>query len=215
MNAHDGRRGLRSTQTIIIPRRRDRKTEQPRIFVHRPTDRRAENQELRIAPGCVARLEKVLAVVRTDGPVIVLSGAVHASKRFFVQKAYKPVSGRDLLQNLHHQHLMIQREVGGLECGREFVLPGSRLVVAGLDRNPQQHQLVFHLGHERQHPAGNRAEIVVVQLLPLGRSGTEQRPTHDHQIGPEHGQPPIDEEVFLLHAQRAFYAFGSRVPENL
>ena len=46
---------------------------------------------------------------------------------------------------------------------------GGDLVVTGLDRDAELEQLVFGVGHAGQHAVGDRPEVLVLQLLPLGR----------------------------------------------
>ena len=47
-----------------------------------------QNQkELNVLMWCLARLQKINAVISGQGPVIVLTGTIHACKRFLVKQA--------------------------------------------------------------------------------------------------------------------------------
>jgi hypothetical protein len=48
------------------------------------------------------------------------------------------VARRHALERLHHQHLVVGGDVGGLEDRRELELARRHLVVAGLDRHAQR-----------------------------------------------------------------------------
>ena len=51
---------------------------------------------------------------------------------------------------------------------------------------------------KREHPVGHGAEVVVVELLTLGRLGPEQRAAGVDQVGPGQEEVPVDQEVLLL-----------------
>ncbi len=136
--------------------------------------RRAEDEELRVVVRVVARIEQV-AHRAAQRPVDVLAGAVDAGERLFVQQAGHAVFRRHALQVMHDELLMIGRQVGVFIDRRDFELAGRDFVVPRLDRHAQLEQLVLGLEHEGQHPLGNRAEIVILELLPLRRLRAEQR----------------------------------------
>ena len=64
---------------------------------------------------------------------------------------------------------MIAGDVGSLEERRDFVLAGGDLVVAGLDRDAEPVQFLLDVGHVGQHARRDGAEVVVLELLALGR----------------------------------------------
>ena len=78
--------------------------------------------------------------------------------------------------------------------------PGRDLVVAGLGRDAELEQLALGVHHEAEHPLGDRAEVVVVELLALRRLGAEQRAAGVDQVGPGQEEVPVDQEVLLLGA---------------
>ena len=104
-----------------------------------------------------------------------LPGAVDAGKRLLVQQARQPVFRRRLPHDLHRHHLMIGGDVGALEDRRDLVLARRDLVVARLDRHADLVELGFGFGHAREHALGDRAEVLIFQLLTLRRPRAEQR----------------------------------------
>ena len=119
---------------------------------------------------------------------------------FSCSSAWRPYAGRHPLERLHQQHLVIAGDVAGLEQRRDLVLARRHLVVAGLDRHAEPVQLLLGFGHEGEHPGRDGAEVVILQLLTLGRLGAEQGALADEQVGPLVVQLPVDQEVLLLRA---------------
>ena len=68
----------------------------------------------------------------------------------------------------------------GLVDRRHLELAGRDLVVAGLGRDAEAPQLAVEIHHEGEDPLADRAEVLVLQLLALGRRGAEQRPPGQH-----------------------------------
>ncbi len=93
------------------------------------------------------------------------------------------------------------RDVGDLEERGDLVLARRHLVVPGLDRHAERAELALDLGHERQDARRDRAEVVVLELLALGRLGAEERALAGHQVGALEVELPVDEEVLLLAAR--------------
>ena len=92
-----------------------------------------------------------------------------------MQQAGHAVLLRHALQRDHDQLLMVGGQVGVLEDRGDFVLRRGDFVVPGLDRHAQLVQLALGLEHAGQHALGDGAEVLVFQLLALGRLGAEQR----------------------------------------
>jgi hypothetical protein len=161
---------------------------------------RAEEQELEVLVRRLARLEQVDARVGAHRPVVVLARAVDARERLLVQQADEPVAARDVLQDLHHELLVVGADVRVLEDRGDLVLRGGDLVVAGLDRHAELGQLALRVEHARQHALGDRAEVVVVELVALRRLGAEQRPARRHEVGALEVVLLVDQEVLLLRA---------------
>ena len=89
---------------------------------------------------------------------------------------------------------------GGLVHRRHLELRRRDLVVAGLGGDAEAPQLAVEIHHEREDPLADRAEVLVLQLLALGRRGAEQRASGEQQVGALLREPPVDEEVLLLRA---------------
>ncbi len=81
---------------------------------------------------------------------------------------------------------------------RHLELPRRDLVVAGLGRDAEPPELAVEIHHEGEDPLADRAEVLVLELLALGRCRAEQGPAGEEQVGTVLGEPPIDEEIFLL-----------------
>ena len=129
-----------------------------------------------------------------------LAGAVDAGERLLVQQADEPVLAGDVLHHLHRQLLVVGADVRVLVDRRELVLARGDLVVAGLDRHAELPQLGLAIHHAGEHALGDRAEVVVVELVALRRLGAEQRATGGHQVGPLEEVLLVDQEVLLLGA---------------
>ena len=70
--------------------------------------------------------------------------------------------------------------------------------MAGGDRNAQLMGFTLKVLHEGHHAGRNAAEVVVVELLSLGRGGTEQSAAALAQVRTGIVQGLVDEEVLLL-----------------
>ncbi len=177
--------------------------------------RGAEEQEVEVVGGGVARLEQVVAGVGPHRPVVVLARAVHARERLLVQQADEAVLAGHALHHLHRQLLVIGADVRVLEDRRDLVLGRRHLVVTRLDRHAQLGQLELGVHHEREHALGDRPEVVVVQLVALGRLGAEQRAPGADQIGALEVVLLVDQEVLLLRPDRGEHARGLLVAEQV
>ena len=117
-------------------------------------------------------VEEVLSAVG-DGPVVVLARAVNSGVRLFVQQALEAVLLGDVAEGVHHEHVVVAREVELLELRRELELGRGDLVVARLRRYAELPELALDVVHEGEHAIGYRAEVVVFELLTLGGRRTE------------------------------------------
>ena len=99
-----------------------------------------------------------------------------------MQQAYQPKVARLVAQRAHDDLLVVRGPVGVFEYRRDFVLPRSYLVVPRLGRHAQQVQLLLNRMHAADHAVFDIAEVVVVQLLPLGRLGADQGPSAVDQV---------------------------------
>ena len=136
--------------------------------------------------------------VVAHAPVEVLAGAVDAGERLLVQQAREAEVRRQPPHRLHRHHLVIGGDVGVLEDRRDFVLARRDFVVPRLDRDADLVELALDFHHEGEDALGNRAEVLILELLALRRLGAEERPAGVDEVGPLKVELPIDQEVFLL-----------------
>jgi hypothetical protein len=78
--------------------------------------------------------------------------------------------------------------------------------VARLDRDAEGGELELGLEHAREHALGDRAEVVVVELLALGGRRAEQGAPGGEQVGARRDEALVDEEVLLLDADGCRHA---------
>jgi hypothetical protein len=132
-----------------------------------------------------------------------------------VQQRREAVPLRHPLQRFHHQHLVVAGDVALLEERGDLVLARRHLIVPGLDRHAQAVELELRLGHELEHPGGDGSEVVVFQLLALGRARPEEGALTGHQVRPLEIQLPVHEEILLLRTHRREHARDAGVgPEE-
>ena len=145
-----------------------------------------------------AGVEQVALRRVADRPVDVLARAVDPGERLLVEETHEPVFLGGGLHHRHHQLLVISRDVRRFEVRGDLELSRCHLVVVGLGGDPEAVQLVLELLHEHLDASGDRAEVVVVELLTLRRRCTEQRASREQQVGAAVGEIGIDQEVLLL-----------------
>ena len=164
-----------------------------------------EGQETQVLLGRLRGPQQVHARVRGQAPVVVLAAAVHARVRFLMQQHSEVVVPGDLLHEVHQEHVVVHREVGLLEHGGTFELVGGHLVVAGLDGDAQLEGLGLEVAHEGMHAVRDGTEVMVLQLLTLGRSMAEERPPGHHDVRPGVVKGLVNEEVLLFPTQRGHH----------
>ena len=96
---------------------------------------------------------------------------------------------------------MVVGEVGLLVDRSQLELIGRHLVMTGFDRNAQFQAFVFEVFHECHHAGRDRTEIVVLQLLVLGRLVAHERTAREHQVGTHSPQAFVHKEILLFPAQ--------------
>ena len=199
-DGHHGGRRFVGAQTVVVAGGGHGQPQQILIVVHGLYHRAQEQQELRVLVGCLAGSQQVHAGIGGHGPVVVLTGAVDAVEGLFVQQAHQPVPGGHLLHDLHGQLVVVGGDICSGIDGRQLVLGGSHLVVLRLGQNAQLPQLLVQILHERADALPDDAEILIVQLLPLGRGRAEQGAAAEDQILPLVEHLPIHQEILLLRA---------------
>ena len=196
----DRRWRLIGTEPMIVGRRGDRDTQQPAELVDRPDHRPAENKELGVLVRGVTRYEKAAELRIAQGEVDVLARSVDAREWLLVEKALQSVLLGDRLERGHQQLLMIGGDVRPFKHRGNLELAGRDLVVPGLGGNAELEQFPLGVHHEAEHPLRNSSEVMIVELLALGRLGAEQSAPRVDEIGPGQKEVPVDEEVLLLRA---------------
>ena len=142
-----------------------------------------------------------------NGPVVMLAGTVDACEGLFMKQAYQAVLAGLLAQNFHHQHVVVDRQVHVLKQRSQFKLRGRHFVVAGLGRDSQSPEFLFHVAHEIKDTGLDGAEIMVFQLLVLGGRGAEKGATRLDQVRAVQVEVLVNEEVFLFRPQRNGHVF--------
>ena len=129
-----------------------------------------------------------------------LAAAVDPGEGLLVQQADQAVARGHLAHELHGQLVMVGGDIGAGEDRGQLVLRGGDLVVLGLGQDAQLPQLLVQIVHELGHARLQRAEVVILQLLALGRARAEQRPAGEDQVGPLVKVGLVHQEVLLLRA---------------
>ena len=184
------------------------------MLVHGPQHGGQEDKELGVVQRGLAGIEQVVALGIADGPVVVLAAAVDAGKGLFVEQADEVMPRRDLVQQVHDEHVVVGGDVGVLVDGRDLELTGGHLVMPGLGRDAEAEQGVFHILHEGHDARRDGAEVVVFHLLALGGRGAHQRASRQQQVGAQGGKTAVDKEVFLFRSHTGAHEGGRIVAEQ-
>ena len=213
-DGYNGRRRLIGSQTVVIARIGSRFPQQAGMFIHGLDYAGKHQQKLHIFMRRHTRIQQIDPVVGGKRPVVMLSGAVHAVKRLFVQETFESMLARDPLQRLHHQLVAVDSQIRFFIDTGQLMLSRSHFVVLGLGRNPHPPQLPVDILHKGNDLLPDRSVIMVVHLLPLGRHGPEESPSRVDQIFPLHEFFGIHQEVFLLRSDIWRHLAGGRVAEQ-
>ncbi len=201
----DRRRRLVGAQTVGVGGAHDRRLQHSVVAVYGSYDIYQKRYELQILRRRAAGADEVDARVGADRPVAVLARAVDALEGFLVQQHAEIVAARDLIHDCHQQLVVVVGQIDLLVDRSQLELVGRHFVVARLQRDAEHQAFVFEIAHERHHALGNGAEIVILQLLVLGRLVSHERTAGKHQIGAHSPQALVDEKVLLLPAQIGVY----------
>ena len=135
-----------------------------------------------------------------------LTAAVYAIKRFFMQQANKTMTQSNTFHELHHQLVMVRCYVGSGEDRCQLVLCRSNFVMLGFSKYAQLPQLIVQILHEGKNSLFDNAEVVVVQLLATRRFRTEKGTTGVNQVFTFFPHFFIYEEIFLFRTNSAVNA---------
>ena len=213
-HGYDGRRRLAGAKTVIVAGAGHGNAKQILVFIHRLDNGSQEQKELGIFRRRFAGIEQIHTCIGGDGPVVMLTAAVHTGKRLFMKQADQIVLARRALHNLHSQLVVIGGDIGGGEDGGQLVLSGSRLVMLRLGQDAKLPKLLIDILHKGGNPGLDNAEIVIVQLLSLGGLGAEQGAAGVDQILTAVKHLPRNEEILLLRTDGGLYRRHVRVSEQ-
>ncbi|OPZ77387.1 MAG: hypothetical protein BWY77_01708 [bacterium ADurb.Bin431] len=124
----------------------------------------------------------------------------------------------DPFEDLHNEMIAVRPDIRFRVDGYDLELVGCHLVVAGLGRDPDLVEFGLGILHEGENPLLDRAKVVVLELLPLGRPGAEKGAAGDAQIRTKIVKGLVDEKILLLRADGGDYpsgALGSKEGEHL
>ena len=200
VDRQDRRGRLVGAEAMIVSGSRDDGAQERPVEMDASDDRAAEEQEVEVVVRGVSWVEEVPLGRVADRPVHVLARAIDAGEGLFVEQADEAMLERRALHDRHHELLVIGGHVGGFEVGRDLELPRRDLVVVGLGGDAELEQLVFEGLHEDLDAPGDGPEVVIVELLALGRRRAEERASGEEQVGAAVGEVRVDQEVLLLGA---------------
>ena len=129
-----------------------------------------------------------------------LTAAVYAGKRFFVQQTNHIMLFGKLLHNLHCQLVVICSNICCGEYRSKLMLCRSNLVMLCLCQDSQLPKLLVQLLHECRNSRFDYAEVMVVKFLSLWRTRTEKCTSGINQILALVVHLLIYKEVFLLRS---------------
>ena len=134
------------------------------------------------------------------------AAAVDAAIGLFVEQDGKVMLAGNAFHQVHDQLVVVVGQVDVLEDRCQFELVGRHFVVTGLDGDAQFVAFDLQLLHEGCDTRRDGAEIVVFELLVLGRGVSHQRTARQTEVGAGIVKGQVDEEVFLFPAEVGVYA---------
>lgn len=111
--------------------------------------------------------------------------------------------------DFHDQLVGVAGSVGVGVNGGHFMLRRGYLVVFGFGEDTQAPQSFIQIPHIGRHPGANGAEIMIVQLLALGRGCAEESPSGETQVLPTGEVLFGNEEILLFRAHGGNDTFGA------
>ena len=208
---YDGRRSLVGTESVSIGGRHDGRLQQSVVTPYTHECLHDEDHEAEIVLNRLARSMEEHPCVGGKAPVVMLARTIDAGKRLFVEQYTETMLASHFLHKTHEEHIVVHSEVGVLENWRQLKLVWSHLVVTGLARDAEFQSLNLKVLHKCLHSVGNRAEIVVVHLLVLGRVVTHEGASCEEQVGTSRIETFIHKEIFLFPTQVGSHLLHVRV----
>ena len=111
-----------------------------------------------------------------------LTGTVNTGKGLLMKETYHTVLSCYLLHYLHGQLVIICCHISGGVNGSQLVLCGSNLIMLRLSKDPQLPQLCIKILHKGYYPGFDHSEIMIVQLLSLGRQCSEKGSSRIYKV---------------------------------
>lgn len=180
-----------------------------------PDDCGAEYEELGVVMRIVAGDKQTAEFGVAQREVDVLAGAVDTVERLLVEQTFHAVLLGDGLEGGHQQLLVVGGDVASLEHRGDFELAGGNLVVPCLGGDTEFEQFPLGVHHESEHTFRDRPEVVVVELLALGRLCAEECSAGVEEVGAGEEEVSIDQEVLLLGTAERHDVLGVVVAEQL
>ena len=190
------------------------KSQQVLIIVNSLDNCCEEQQELCIFSRCLAWGEKILTLICGDRPVVVLAGTVHASKRLFVEQTNKSVTESNFLHYLHCKLVVVGSDICSIIDRRKFMLCRSNFIVLCLGKDAELPELSVQISHILCNSRLDRAEIVIVHFLSLGRHSTEESSSCHNEVFSLLPHITVNKEVFLLGTNGGLYTLYACVSEK-
>ena len=127
-----------------------------------------------------------------------LSGAIHSSKGFLMKKTGHSMTSRNLFHRLHSHLIVIHSQICLLINRCQLVLGRCCLIVLCLGCHAQLPQFYIQISHIGADPFPDSSEIMIIQLLSLGRHGSKQGSSCINQILSLEILVPVYHKIFLL-----------------
>ena len=185
-----------------------------RIFVHRRDGVHKKGQEAQVGTRIFPWRKQVHPGIGPHTPVVVLSGAIDACERFFMQQHAQLVPPCHALHQIHQKLVVVYCHVDLLIDRGQFVLTGGHLIVTGTHWYAQLVTFHFQVTHVGIHALGDRTKIVVFQLLVLCCRTAQQGTASHSQVGTGIEKGIIYQKIFLFPAQGG-RGFGHFLVEHL
>ena len=134
-----------------------------------------------------------------------LAASVHSLERFFVQQYAEAVVACYLTHQCHDKHVVVDSQIALLEDRSQLELVGSHFVVTCLYGDTQFQRFDLQFLHEGCHTGRNGTEVMVFQLLVLGRVVSGQGASGHQQVGTGSIQTFVNQEIFLFPTQIGIY----------
>ncbi len=122
---------------MIISHIRSRLAKQIRMCVYRFHNTSNHKQKLNILIGCIAGVQKIHTIICCNRPVIMLAGTTYPSIRLFVKKTAQIMLISNPFHCLHHQLIVINRNICSFINRGQFMLRRRNLIVLCLGCDPQ------------------------------------------------------------------------------